>query len=272
MERDVFEDILERNLKEKEPFLRKVGSVKKIKQDILKKYPRWVKMLRPMMRDTSLILNEVIRKNKKVLFESAQGTLLDLDFGTYPHVTSSNPVSGGACTGAGVGPTKIDSVLGVIKAYTTRVGEGPFPTELKTDLGDFLREKGLEYGATTSRPRRCGWFDAVLVRHSVRVNGVDSLVLTKLDCLEGIDPLKICVAYRYKGKLIKEFPSSRKVIKNAKPVYVGVSGFSQSVRDAKKFSELPVNARKYVRAIERHTGAKISFVSLGRTREEMIVR
>ncbi len=218
LEKDIFLDLLQRNLKEKESLLKKITSVKKLKEEILRKYPKWVRFLSPFVTNTSLILDKAIKENKKILFESAQGTLLDLDFGTYPYVTSSNPVSGSACVGAGIGPTRINSVIGVIKAYTTRVGEDPFPTELRDSIGTNLRERGLEYGATTGRPRRCGWFDAVLVRHSVRVNGIDSLVITKLDCLEGIDLLKICVAYKYNGKILKDFPSSRKIISKVKPI------------------------------------------------------
>jgi len=271
LEKDIFLDLLDRNLKEKESLLKKIVSVKKIKDEILKKYPEWVKLLKPIVTDTSLVLDKAIKENKKILFESAQGTLLDLDFGTYPYVTSSNPISGGVCTGAGIGPTKIDSVIGVIKAYTTRVGEGPFPTELKDSLGDYLRKRGLEYGATTGRPRRCGWFDAVLVRHSVRINGIDSLVITKLDCLEGISPLKICVAYKYNGKLLKNFPSSRKIISKVKPVYITLDGFTGSIAGIKSFRELPENAKKYIDMIEKQVGAKISFVSMGRTKEETII-
>ncbi|MFN3966916.1 MAG: adenylosuccinate synthase [Endomicrobiia bacterium] len=271
LEKDIFLDLLERNLKEKESLLEEIVSIKELRKEILKKYPNWVKLLAPLVKDTSLILDKAIKENKKILFESAQGTLLDLDFGTYPYVTSSNPVSGGACVGAGIGPTKINSVIGVIKAYTTRVGEGPFPTELKNKLGDILRERGLEYGATTGRPRRCGWFDTVLVRHSVRVNGIDSLVITKLDCLEGIDPLKICIAYRYNGKLLKDFPSSRKVISKVKPVYITLKGFSGSIRNIKNFDSLPENAKKYIKTIEEYVNTKISFVSMGRTKEETII-
>ncbi len=271
LEKDIFLDLLQRNLKEKESLLKKITSVKKLKEEILRKYPKWVRFLSPFVTNTSLILDKAIKENKKILFESAQGTLLDLDFGTYPYVTSSNPVSGSACVGAGIGPTRINSVIGVIKAYTTRVGEGPFPTELRDSIGTNLRERGLEYGATTGRPRRCGWFDAVLVRHSVRVNGIDSLVITKLDCLEGIDLLKICVAYKYNGKILKDFPSSRKIISKVKPIYITLKGFSDSIRGIKKFDKLPENAKKYIRTIEKYTGAKISLVSMGRTKEETII-
>ncbi|MHB9156220.1 MAG: adenylosuccinate synthetase, partial [Endomicrobiales bacterium] len=190
--------------------------------------------------------------------------------GTYPFVTTSNPISGGACVGAGIGPTSINKVLGVVKAYTTRVGEGPFTTELVDKTGGHLRERGQEYGATTGRPRRCGWFDAVVVRHSVRLNGIGSLILTKLDCLEGMTPLKICVAYRHKGKIIRDFPASRVVQAECVPMYEEMPGFDGSIRGITKFKNLPGNAQKYVKRLEQLVGAPIDLISLGRKREETI--
>lgn len=270
LEKDTFLDLLEKNLKEKEPLLKQIVSVKKVRQQILKSYPVLSKFIRQYTANTSVILTEAINKNKNILFESAQGTMLDLDFGTYPYVTSSNPISGGVCTGSGIGPTKINSVLGVVKAYTTRVGGGPFPTELKDKTGDYLREIGKEYGATTGRPRRCGWFDAVVVRHSVRINGIDKLVITKLDCLENLDKLKICVAYKYKGRILKDFPASRKIQAECVPVYEECAGIKASVRDAKKFTDLPQNAQVYLKKIEKYVGSKISLISFGRKREETI--
>ncbi|MFH1368516.1 MAG: adenylosuccinate synthase [Elusimicrobiota bacterium] len=270
LDKKVFLDLLERNLKEKTPLLSKIVSVNKVRKQILADYPRLSRFLRNFTANTSMVLDKAINEKKNILFESAQGTMLDLDFGTYPYVTSSNPVSGGACVGAGVGPTKIDKVLGVVKAYTTRVGEGPFPTELKDNIGSFLREKGQEYGATTGRPRRCGWFDAVVVRHSVRVNGITSLVLTKLDCLEGIGTIRICVAYKYKGKIVKEFPASRAMQKGCVPVYEEMPGFKESIRGITRFKDLPLNVKRYVRRLEELTGAPIDIISLGRKREETI--
>lgn len=271
LEKDVFLDLLDKNLREKAPLLKKVISIDNLRKDILNSYPKLQKFLKPFVANTALVLDKAIKDKKNVLFESAQGTLLDLDFGTYPYVTSSNPISGGVCTGAGVGPTKIDGVLGVVKAYTTRVGEGPFPTELKDKTGEYLREKGQEYGATTGRPRRCGWFDAVLMRHSARLNGLDSLIMTKLDCLEGIETLYICTSYKYNGKTITEFPASRKIQAQCTPVYEGLPGFSGSIKGITKFSGLPVNARRYVKRIEQLIGTKIKLISLGRKREEIIV-
>jgi adenylosuccinate synthase len=270
LEKDTFLDLLEKNLKEKAPLLKQIVSISKVRKEILKDYAVLSKFLRPFVVNTSVLLDQALRKKQQVLFESAQGALLDLDFGTYPFVTSSNPISGGACTGAGVGPTKIDSVLGVVKAYTTRVGGGPFPTELNNEIGNLLREKGKEYGATTGRPRRCGWFDAVLLRHSVRISGIDKLVITKLDCMEDLDEIKICTAYKYKGKLLSEFPASRKVQAECVPVYETMPGIKASVRDASKFEELPVNAKKYLKRLEQLVGAKIALISFGRKREETI--
>ncbi len=270
LEKDTFLDLLEKNLKEKEPLLKQIVPVKKVRQEILKAYPVLSRFLRPFVTNTSLVLEDAIKKKKNILFESAQGTMLDLDFGTYPYVTSSNPISGGASTGSGIGPTKINSVLGVVKAYTTRVGGGPFPTELNDKTGEFLREKGKEYGATTGRPRRCGWFDAVVVKHAVRISGIDKLIITKLDCLEDLDSLKICTAYKYKGKILRDFPASRKIQAECVPVYEEVAGIKASVRHASKFNELPKNAQAYLKRIEKHVGAKISLISFGRKREETI--
>ncbi|MBN1823728.1 MAG: adenylosuccinate synthase [Endomicrobiales bacterium] len=270
LEEKTFIDLLDRNLREKAPLLKKLVSVGKVRKEILADYKKLSNFMRPFVVNTSLLLEKEISKGRNVLFESAQGTLLDLDFGTYPFVTSSNPISGGACVGSGVGPTKIKKVVGVVKAYTTRVGGGPFQVELKDKMGDYLRERGQEYGATTGRPRRCGWFDALVVRHSVRLNGMDSLVLTKLDCLEGIEKLKICVAYRYKGRIIKDYPASRIIQEKCTPVYEELPGFYGSIRGASKFSELPRNAQRYVKRIESLVGAKIDLISLGRKREETI--
>ncbi|MDR1086948.1 MAG: adenylosuccinate synthase [Endomicrobium sp.] len=271
LEKDVFVDLLEKNLIEKAPILEKSAiNIKKLKEEILKDHKELSKFMKPFVADTSLTVEDAINKKKKVLFESAQGTLLDLDFGTYPFVTSSNPIAGGVCCGVGLGPTRVDTVLGVAKAYTTRVGEGPFAVELFDKMGDFLRDKGGEYGATTGRPRRCGWFDAVVVRHSVRVSNINHLILTKLDCMEDIDIIKICVAYKYKGKIYKEFPSSRTVQKYAKPVYEEIPGFKGKVKGVTDFKKLPVNAQRYVKRLEQLVGAPIDLISLGRKREETI--
>jgi adenylosuccinate synthase len=186
-----------------------------------------------------------------VLFEGAQGTMLDVDFGTYPFVTSSNPIAGAACVGSGVGPAAIDEVLGVVKAYTTRVGDGPFPTELKDSFGDALRERGQEFGATTGRPRRCGWFDAVVVRHAVRINGLTRLSLTKLDVLEGVDPIRVCVAYRVDGKVVKDFPASRRAQVEAVPIYKELPGFSGPVKGSPATRIFPTRPKNIAGSLKR---------------------
>ncbi|MDR2616933.1 MAG: adenylosuccinate synthase [Endomicrobium sp.] len=271
LEKDVFIDLLEKNLLEKAPILIKNNvDIAKLKKEILKDREELAKFIKPFVANTGFMIEEAMNRNKKILFESAQGTLLDLDFGTYPYVTSSNPISGGVCVGAGIGPTHIKNVLGVVKAYTTRVGEGPFTVELFDQTGDFLREKGKEYGATTGRPRRCGWFDAVVVRHSVRVSGIKHLILTKLDCMEDIKTIKICVAYKYKGKIYKEFPASRTIQKYATPVYEHMPGFNGQIKGIRDFKKLPVNAQNYVKRLEQLVGAPIDLISLGRKREETI--
>ncbi|MDR2708589.1 MAG: adenylosuccinate synthase [Elusimicrobiota bacterium] len=271
LEDENFEDLLDNALSDKLALLSASGvNIKKLKSDICRDRKDLVKFLKPFVCDTSLMIDEAIKKNKKILFESAQGSLLDLDTGTYPFVTSSNPVAGGACTGAGIGPDKISSVLGVVKAYTTRVGEGPFVTELFDKTGEYLRQQGAEFGATTGRPRRCGWFDAVVVRHSVRVNGIQNLLLTKLDCMRGIKEIKICTAYKYKGKTYTEFPASRIIEKNAKPVYETMPGFEESISKIKSFADLPKNAKNYILRLEKLAQAPISFLSYGPKRQETI--
>jgi len=271
LEKDVFEDMLENNLSEKTPLLEKNGvDIAALKNEILEDYKELSEFLKPFVANTSLMIENAISKDKKVLFESAQGTLLDLDFGTYPFVTSSNPIAGGVCSGAGVGPVKINDVLGVVKAYTTRVGEGPFTTELFDKTGEFLRKEGGEYGATTGRSRRCGWFDAVIVRHSVRVSGIRHLILTKLDCMEGLDKIKVCIAYKYGDKIYKEFPASRTIQNCAEPVYEEIPGFHGRVKGIADFRELHGNAQKYIRRLEELIGVPIDMVSLGRKREEII--
>ncbi len=267
----VFLPLLESNLKEKAPLLAKFGSLRSIREGVLKNYGSLRSFLAPLVVNGPRLVNQCVDDGKQVLFESAQGTMLDVDFGTYPFVTSSNPVAGGVCVGSGLAPTKIDDVLGVLKAYTTRVGEGPFPTELTDNLGETLRQKGMEFGATTGRPRRCGWFDAVAVRHAVRINGSRWLALTKLDVLEGVHPIRIAVAYRVGKKVLKEFPSDRSAQAEAEPIYEQMPGFQGSIRGMTRFSQLPLNARNYVKRLEALVGAKIAMVSLGRSREETIM-
>jgi adenylosuccinate synthase len=266
----VFGTLLERNLREKAPLLKRFGSLDDIRSEVMKRYDLLRKFFTPFVVSGPSYVYDAVEADKKILFESAQGTMLDVDFGTYPYVTSSNPVAGGVCIGSGLAPTQIDEVLGVVKAYTTRVGEGPFPTELKDNLGESLRQRGMEFGATTGRPRRCGWFDAVAVRHAVRINGSRWLALTKLDVLEGVQPLRIAVAYKIKGKTIREWPTDRQMQAEIEPVYEEMPGFEGSIRGMTKYSQLPLNARRYVQRLEQLVGAKVAMISLGRSREETI--
>lgn len=207
----------------------------------------------------------------KVLFEGAQGTLLDIDYGTYPYVTSSHPISGGVCIGAGVGPTMITNAVGVCKAYTTRVGKGPFPTELFDEMGDFIREKGFEYGTTTGRPRRCGWLDLVILKYAVRISGLTSLAITKLDTLSDIDEIKVCTGYEIDGKIIDYFPASLEDLDRCKPIYESFKGWDSSIQNAKSYEDLPENAKIYINKIEEYTGVKVSIVSVGPARHQTIV-
>jgi adenylosuccinate synthase len=225
----------------------------------------------PYVTDTSLFLQEAINKKKSILFEGAQGALLDVDHGTYPYVTSSNTVAGEAATGSGIGPSRIDSVMGVAKAYATRVGEGPFPTELNEKEEKALREKGGEYGATTGRPRRCGWFDAVAVRYSARINGLDGLILTKLDVLDDLKEIKMCTAYKYKGRVLKSFPTEANILNKCKPVYETLPGWRSNTNGARAFKDLPKNAQGYIRRLEGAVGVKVAIISVGAGRKDAIM-
>ena len=228
--------------------------------------------LQPMIRDVSVLLAEAMRGGKPVLFEGAQGTLLDIDHGTYPFVTSSNATIGGVCTGLGVGPRAIGAVLGVTKAYTTRVGEGPMPTELSDDMGQRLRDSGNEYGAVTGRPRRCGWYDAVVARYGARINGLDALALTKLDVLDGLDRIDICTAYRAGSKTLTEFPSDVRQLAACEPVYESMPGWTSPTKGIRKFEDLPVEARRYIARLEEVSGVRAAIVSTGSDRDDTILR
>lgn len=230
-----------------------------------------VEILKPYLADTSYLVYNQIKDGKKVLFEGAQGTLLDIDHGTYPYVTSSHPIAGGACVGAGIGPTCIDKVLGIAKAYTTRVGEGPFPTELNDELGEKLRQRGCEFGTTTGRPRRCGWLDAVILRYATRVNGLTDLAVTKLDVLDEFPVLKICVGYRYGGKVLTEFPENIGVLAKCVPQYIEMPGWQKDLSDVTEWADLPVEARNYIAKIEELSGVKQSIVAVGPRRSQTIV-
>jgi len=239
---------------------------------IFDSYMAHAQKLAPYIGDTDIVINDTIAAKGSVLFEGAQGTLLDIDHGTYPFVTSSNATAGGACTGLGVGPTRISRVLGVVKAYTTRVGSGPFPTEITDSLGDVLRERGGEYGATTGRPRRCGWLDAVILRHSVRINGVTGLALTKLDILDDLDTIKICTAYRHKGKQYDEFPKEMHIFEECEPVYLEMRGWRTNTLGLREFKKLPKPAQAYIRMIEKILGVQVHIISTGQRRHELITR
>jgi adenylosuccinate synthase len=238
--------------------------------DIYHEYMGYAQKLSSYIADTDIIINKTISAKGNVLFEGAQGTLLDIDHGTYPFVTSSNAIAGGACTGLGVGPTKISRVLGVVKAYTTRVGSGPFPTEIKDTLGDILREKGGEYGATTGRPRRCGWLDVVILKHSARINGTTGIAVTKLDILDSLDSIKICTAYRHEGKIYNEFPKEMHVFAECEPVYEEIKGWDTSTLGVRDFNKLPKAAKAYLKTIEKMLGVKVHIISTGQRRDELI--
>ncbi len=239
-------------------------------EEILEEYAEYGRELKRFSCDVSTLLNESISKGQNILFEGAQGALLDIDFGTYPYVTSSSAGSGGASTGSGVGPTKIDTVLGIAKAYTTRVGEGPFPTEISGELGEKLRQAGGEFGATTGRSRRCGWFDAFALKYAAQTNGISWLALTKLDVLSGFEKIHICVGYRYKGEQLSSFPSNNQVLKDIEPIYEEMAGWKEDISEAKDISEFPIQARKYLEKLEETTGVPIYTVSLGPSREKII--
>jgi len=240
--------------------------------DIFDAYVSYGRKLKSFICDTAILLNEATRERKSILFEGAQGTFLDIDFGTYPFVTSSNSISAGACTGTGVPPTKIDKVVGVVKAYTTRVGEGPFITEFPRALDEQIRCKGQEFGATTGRPRRCGWFDAVMVRHAVMINGADSLAMMKLDVLDHMKTIRICVAYKYKGKVFRFFPNDLEVMQKARPVYEVFSGWQKNTAHVRSYKGLPQKARDYIGAVEDLCRAPVAIVSVGSGREATLFK
>ena len=240
---------------------------------MIKEYTEYGKRLAKYAGDVSVLTYEAVKANKNILFEGAQATLLDIDFGTYPYVTSSHPIAGGVCVGTGVGPTVIDNVYGIAKAYTTRVGKGPFPTELNDATGDFIREKGHEFGTNTGRPRRTGWFDAVIIRHAVRVNGLTSLVINKLDTLAGVGKLKICVAYKKAdGTIIKDFPATLEELEGCEPVYEEYPGFDDDLSDCRKFDELPKVCQGYINRLEELCECRVSMVGVGPDRTQQIER
>ncbi|RKT16592.1 adenylosuccinate synthetase [Streptomyces sp. 1114.5] len=262
---------IEAALHDKNQVLVKLYNRRTIPADlVVEEYLGYAEKIKPFLSDTTLVLDEALKANKVVLLEGGQGTLLDVDHGTYPFVTSSNPTAGGACTGAGIGPTKIDRVIGILKAYTTRVGSGPFPTELLDEDGEALRRIGGERGVTTGRDRRCGWFDAVIARYATRVNGLTDFFLTKLDVLTGWEQIPVCVAYEIDGRRVEELPYNQSDFHHAKPIYETLPGWTEDISKAKTFAELPKNAQAYVKALEEMSGAPISAIGVGPGRDETI--
>ena len=258
-------------LRDKNQILIKVFNRKGLEvDDVVNEYLGYAQLLKPFVTDTSLLLNQALDQGKNVLLEGSQGTLLDVDHGTYPFVTSSNPTAGGACTGSGIGPTRISRVIGIVKAYTTRVGSGPFPTELFDEDGEKLRSIGGEVGVTTGRARRCGWYDALIARYAVRVNGLTDLFLTKLDVLTGWEKIPVCVAYEVDGKRVEELPASQSDFHHAKPIYEILPGWSEDISQAKSLDQLPQNAKAYVRYLEEVSGAPVSAVGVGPERDQTI--
>jgi adenylosuccinate synthase len=271
LDRKTLREKLELNIREKNKLLRHIYHRDQMDMDkMIQEYLEFDEKIDEYVTDTVTFLNNAIDMGKELLIEGAQGTMLDVDFGTFPFVTSSNPTAGGACTGLGIGPTRIDKVVGIAKAYTTRVGMGPLPTEFDAQFGDTMRELGGEYGATTGRPRRCGWFDAVVVKHAVRVNGLASLVITKLDVLDTLDEIKICTAYKSCGRVFDHYPAELWIQETLEPVYESWAGWKCSTQHVRSFHELPMNAQKYLDRLCELTGVPIQIVSVGSERQQTI--
>jgi adenylosuccinate synthase len=269
----IFRAKLEAALLEKNPVLKKVyGMPTYTVDEITAEYMGYAERIRPHIADTAAVLDTALRSDQWVFFEGAQGTLLDLDHGTYPFVTSSSPTAGGACTGTGVGPKRIDRVLGIAKAYITRVGSGPFPTELHDETGELLTRVGGEYGTTTGRKRRCGWYDAVIIRYAVRVNGLTDLVITKLDVLSELDTIKVCVAYEYDGQRHSDLPCHQTAFHHAKPIYEEVPGWREDISGCRRFRDLPKAARDYIGLLEDLAEVPVSIIAVGPSREQTIMR
>lgn len=268
---DHFSERLKSIIDQKNIYIKNVLKLDPLDFDqVLDEYAQYGWQLEPYITDTSLLFYELLKQNKTILFEGAQGVMLDVDFGTYPYVTSSNSGAGGVCAGTGVSPKSIDHIVGISKAYTTRVGEGPFPTEIKGEFGEILRKSGNEYGATTGRPRRCGWFDAVSVSYSIKINGIGSLMLTKLDVLSDLETINICTGYRYKDQILKDFPSNLNVLSKCKPIYEEVSGWKSDLSNIDDHKDLPKNLCGYLKKLEDILDTQISLVSIGPSREEFI--
>jgi len=271
LNRDVFVAKLKQNIDEKNQILKKIyGNPELDVEKIVSEYEEFDKKIDEYVTDTAIYLNTALRNGKRILAEGAQGALLDVDHGTYPFVTSSNPTSGGACTGLGIPPTSVESILGVVKAYSTRVGNGPFPTELDNDTGSTLRKIGGEYGATTGRPRRCGWFDAVSLRYSAMVNGITNIAVTKLDVLDAFEAISVCTGYSVDGKPLKSFPSDISTFDRISPIYETFKGWKTPTRDITTFAALPDPAKRYITALGNLTGTTVALVSVGARRDQTI--
>lgn len=269
MHPEVFKEKLKANLEIKNAILTKVYGIEGFDYgEMCKEYLAYGEKLKAYVKDTSVIVYDEIKKGKSVLFEGAQGNLLDIDYGTYPYVTSSNTIGGGVCPGLGIGPNMIDSAVGIAKAYTTRVGKGPFPTELFDEMGDCIREAGHEYGVTTGRARRCGWLDVVILKQAARVSGLTSFAITKIDTLAGIDKVKMCVGYDFNGKTIDYIPASLEDLALCKPIYEEFEGWGQEIAEVRSYDKLPENAKKYLKRVEELTGTRISIVSVGAKRDQ----
>ncbi len=269
LNREVLEKKLRKNVEEKNILLKKLYDDKGFDIDeIIKEYISFDEAIDSYVTDVPLLLNDAIKEGKNILLEGAQGTLLDVDHGTYPFVTSSNPTSGGASTGSGIPPNKIDNVFGIVKAYTTRVGNGPFPTELTDEVGEKLRKEGAEFGATTGRPRRCGWFDAFLVRYSAMINGIDTAAITKLDVLSIFEKINVCVGYKLNGKLLKSFPSDVDRLSSVIPVYETVDGWMEDISECKSYNALPQKTKEYLEFISDQANIKIEIISVGPKRRQ----
>jgi adenylosuccinate synthase len=240
-------------------------------QEVFESYKKYGEIIKPYVAETSYMINKLYNEGKNIMLEGAQGTLLDVDHGTYPFVTSSNPTAGGAFTGTGLAPQSLNNVVGVLKAYTTRVGSGPFPTELEDETGQRLRDVGGEYGATTGRPRRCGWLDLVATKYAKMLSGINYIALTKLDVLTGFDKIKVCVGYEYNGKVFETFPPEIKILENLTPVYKEFDGWTEDITKVKRYNDLPENAKKYVEFIKNELGVEYALISLGTDREETII-
>ena len=272
MDKDEFARKLKFNVELKNKLLKKLYNHEEINyEELLEEYLGYAERLKPYVADTAQILNDAIKSKKNILFEGAQATMLDLDHGTYPFVTSSYPSAAGACSGSGVGPRKIDHVIGVVKAYSTRVGEGPFPSELFDDIGQFIRDKGGEYGTVTGRPRRCGWLDACVLRYASYINGLDSIAITRLDILDELDKIKICVGYKYNNEILTWYPANLNILSKVEPLYEEFEGWKTDTSSIREYDKLPENAKKYLKRLSELVDTEISIVSVGAGRDQTII-